>query len=182
MLARLEPRFDFYVTLHGVAIGEGNIFDRISSDYECIMVTGSPVGCRFEGGGNRPKQSEPLPNPWWYPQFKRTSGNPTVRPSARGGPALERVGSSQSRGCKCCFVYDQPRHPPHLGRPPPAPSSEGEPWRTSGVRASVVNPMVNIRQSKLQNVRLGGREEGNRIMHRVFALRESLMITLESSC
>lgn len=26
------------------------------------------------------------------------------------------------------------------------------------------------------------REEGNRIMHRVFALRESLMITLESSC
>lgn len=27
-----------------------------------------------------------------------------------------------------------------------------------------------------------GLEEGNRIMHRVFTLRESLMITLESSC
>lgn len=26
------------------------------------MVTGSPVGCGIEGGGNRPKQSEPLPN------------------------------------------------------------------------------------------------------------------------
>lgn len=68
----------------------------------------------------------------WYPQFKRISGNPTVRPSARGGPALERVGSSQSRGCKCCFVYDQPRHPPHLGRP----TSAREPWRTSGVKQS----------------------------------------------
>lgn len=69
----------------------------------------------------------------WHPQFKRTSGNPTVRPSARGGLALERVGSSQSRGCKCCFVYDQPRNPPHLGRPPPAPSPR-EPWRISGVK------------------------------------------------
>jgi len=27
-----------------------------------------------------------------------------------------------------------------------------------------------------------GQEESNRIMHRVFALRKSLMITLESSC
>jgi len=63
MLARFESRFDFRVTMHGVAKGGGNIFDRISSDYECTMVTGSPVGCRFEAGENRPKQSEPLLNP-----------------------------------------------------------------------------------------------------------------------
>lgn len=63
MFARFESRFDFYVTMRGAAKGGGNIFDRISSDYECTMGTGSPVGCRFEEGGNRPKQSEPLPNP-----------------------------------------------------------------------------------------------------------------------
>ncbi|EGI64107.1 hypothetical protein G5I_07456 [Acromyrmex echinatior] len=184
------------------------------------MVTGSLVGCRFEGGGNRPKQSEPLPNPSsatclgvkkaeeateeetedqeivgkrairfhypshrssnfdvarnaqiyinlsavvslaalsceagseeerWYLQFKRTSGNPTVRPSARGGPALERVGSSQSRGCK------------------------GKRGQSHGEHPAVQTPKCET----------WGQEESNRIMHRVFALRESLMITLESSC
>ena len=63
MLVRYESHFDFHVTMRGAATGGGNTFDRISSDYECTMVTGSLVGCRFQGGGNRPKQSEPLPNP-----------------------------------------------------------------------------------------------------------------------
>lgn len=53
----------WFLRNYGAAKGGGNIFDRISSDYECTMGTGSPVGCRFEEGGNRPKQSEPLPNP-----------------------------------------------------------------------------------------------------------------------
>ncbi|KYN23403.1 hypothetical protein ALC57_04277 [Trachymyrmex cornetzi] len=84
----------------------------------------------------------------WYLQFKRTSGNPTVRPSARGGPALERVGSSQSRGCK------------------------GKRGQSHGEHPAVQTPKCET----------WGQEESNRIMHRVFALRESLMITLESSC
>lgn len=62
MLAQFESRFDFHVTMRGAAKRGGNIFDRISSDYEYTMMTGSPVGCRFEGGENRPKQSKPLPN------------------------------------------------------------------------------------------------------------------------
>jgi len=62
MLVQFESHFDFHVTMRGVATEGGNTFDRISSDYECTMMTGSLVGCRFEGEGNRPKQSEPLPN------------------------------------------------------------------------------------------------------------------------
>ncbi|KYN03224.1 hypothetical protein ALC62_05887 [Cyphomyrmex costatus] len=80
-------------------------------------------------------------------EFKRTSSNPTVRPSARGGPVLERVGSSQSRGCK------------------------GKRGQSHGEHPAVQTPKCGT----------WGQEEGNRIMHRVFALRESLMITLGSS-
>lgn len=47
------------------------------------------------------------------------SYSPTV--SERWASGLERVGSSQSRGCKCCFVYDQPRRLVRLGRPLPVP-------------------------------------------------------------
>ncbi|KYQ57232.1 hypothetical protein ALC60_03753 [Trachymyrmex zeteki] len=116
------------------------------------MVTGSLVGCRFEGGGNRPKQFEPLPNPLlnrnccgrvtllaeFYPSFTLSR---TV--SSKGGTA--RVGSSQSRGCK------------------------GKRGQSHGEHPAVQTPKCET----------WGQEEGNRIMHRVFALRESLMITLD---
>jgi hypothetical protein len=72
----------------------------------------------------------------WYPWFSRSSGNPTVWPvSERSGvaPGKTGLGSSQSRGCKCCFVYDQPSPPVRLGRPPPAPFPR-QLWWTSGVK------------------------------------------------